>query len=60
MDLYRQYADADDFPDARPLLARLGVSLHDGQVTIDPTAELSDIRDAIIYDAKIHQDTEPH
>jgi hypothetical protein len=60
LDLYRQYADADDFPDARPLLARLGVSLRDGQIAIDPTAELSDIRDAITYDAMTHHDTEPH
>ncbi len=55
IDLYRQYADADDFPDARPLLAQLGVSLRDGQVALDPSAELSDIRDAITY-----QDPEPH
>ncbi len=51
VDLYRQYADADDFPDARPLLTRLGVSVRDGQVALDPAAELSDIRDAIIYEA---------
>jgi hypothetical protein len=55
VDLYQQYADADDFPDARPLLLLLGVSVRDGQVALDPAAELSDIRDAIIYKA-----TEPH
>ena len=55
MDLYRQYADADDFPDARPLLARLGVILRDGQVALDSSAELSYIRDAITY-----QGTAPH
>jgi len=55
LNLYRQYADADGFPDARPLLARLGVSLRDGQVALDATAELSDIRNAITY-----PDTESH
>jgi len=60
VDLYRQYADADDFPDARPLLAQLGVSLRDGKVALDPGAELSDIRDAIIYDVVAYQDPEPH
>ncbi len=60
LDLYRRYADANDFPDARPLLARLGVSLRDGQVALDPTAELSDVRDAITYDAMIYPDTESH
>jgi len=60
LDLYRQYADADGFPDARPLLARLGVSLRDGQVEIDPTAELSDIRHAITYYSMTYQDTETH
>lgn len=49
VDLYHQYADADDFPDARPLLARLGVAVRNGQLTLDPDAELSDIREAITY-----------
>lgn len=60
LDLYRQYADADGFPDARPLLERLGVSLRDGQVELDPSAELSGIRDAITYDVMTYQDTEAH
>ncbi len=51
VDLYRRYANADGFPDARPLLARLGVSVQDGQVAIDPTAELAGIRDAITAQA---------
>jgi hypothetical protein len=55
LDLYRRYADADGFPDARPLLARLGVFLRDGQVALDSSAELSEIRDAITY-----EDTGPH
>jgi hypothetical protein len=55
LDLYRKYADADDFPDARPMLTRLGVSVRDGEVVLDSSAELSAIRDAITY-----QDTGPH
>jgi hypothetical protein len=52
MDLYRQYADAGGFPDARPLLARLGVSMQGEQVALQPDAELADVRDAITYQAK--------
>jgi hypothetical protein len=55
LDLYRKYADADDFPDAQPILTRLGVSVRDGQVVLDSSAELSDIRDAIT-----DQDTGSH
>ena len=55
LDLYRQYADADGFPDARPVLARLGLSMRDGQVAMDPGAELAEVRDAITYQA-----TQPH
>lgn len=55
LDLYREYANADDFPDARPLLTRLGVSVRDGRVTFDDTAELSGIRKAIT-----NQAPEPH
>jgi len=47
LQLYRQYANADLFPDARPILVRLGVSVRDGQVVIDESAELSTVRDAI-------------
>jgi hypothetical protein len=51
MALYRQHADADDFPDARPLLARLGLSMRDGQVALRPDAELAEVRDAIMRQA---------
>lgn len=54
MVLYRKYADADDFPDARPVLKRLGVVMHDGAVSLDD-AELAAVRDAIIRQA-----AEPH
>lgn len=47
LDLYHQYANADDFPDARPLLGRLGVSVRDGAVALQDGAELSSIRIAI-------------
>ena len=47
LDLYRRYADAGEFPDARPLLQQLGVSVRDGQVALDDTAALSSIRMAI-------------
>jgi hypothetical protein len=47
VDLYRQYANADHFPDARPILTRLGVSVRDGRVVMDKSAELSTIRIAI-------------
>jgi len=46
-DLYQQYADAKSFPDARPLLARLGIAVRDGTVDFDSTAELASVRDAI-------------
>jgi hypothetical protein len=55
MDLYRQYADADGFPDARPLLARLGIGMQDGHLALQPDAELAYVRDAITRQA-----TEPH
>jgi hypothetical protein len=47
MDLYRKYADADDFPDARPTLERLGISSRNGQVVLDDSAVLSGVRIAI-------------
>ena len=47
MDLYHRYADAEGFPDARPLLARLGVAERRGRVTLDDNAELAAIRAAI-------------
>ena len=47
MDLYRHYADAADFPDARPLLGQLGVEVRDGQFLLNDDAELALIREAI-------------
>ncbi len=47
MNLYRQYADTDDFPDTRPLLTRLGITERDGKVWFDDDAELASIRQAI-------------
>lgn len=55
LDLYRQYANSDGFPDARPLLALLGVSVRDGRVALDDSAELSSIRNTITEQAP-----EPH
>lgn len=46
-DLYRRYADAEEFPDARPLLEKLGVTVRNGQVALDDTAALASIRTAI-------------
>ena len=47
MALYRKYADADDFPDARPVLKRLGVMRRGAGVLLDDDAELAAIRAAI-------------
>lgn len=47
MPLYRRYADTAGFPDARPLLARLGVALADGEVSLRRSSELQPIRVAI-------------
>jgi hypothetical protein len=44
LDLYRRYANADEFPDARPLLEQLGVSMPAGRVALDDAAALSGIR----------------
>jgi len=54
MQLYRQYADADDFPDPEPVLARLGVEHRRGRVWLDDTAELATIRAAILHAATPH------
>jgi len=48
MNLYRQYADAADFPDARPLLGQLGIKVRDGQIRFDNDAGLAAIRRAIM------------
>ncbi|MDX1508363.1 MAG: hypothetical protein R3358_08790 [Woeseiaceae bacterium] len=47
MPLYRRYANSDGFPDARPLLARLGVDVSGRRVRFDDAAELADIRKAL-------------
>lgn len=47
VDLYRQYADSNAFPDARPVLSGLGISSRNGEVELDSSTELSDIRKAI-------------
>ncbi len=45
--LYRRYADAAGFPDARPLFERLGLSVSNDKVRLRRHAELADIRLAI-------------
>lgn len=47
MPLYLAHADRSGFPDVLPLLARLGVRVEDGRVTLDEEAELAAIRRAI-------------
>ena len=47
MPLYRRYADATGFPDARPMLARLGVVTRGDSVSFDNAAELAGLRQAI-------------
>lgn len=47
MPLYRRYANTDGFPDARPLLKRLGVDVSGRRVRFDDDAELADIRKAL-------------
>jgi hypothetical protein len=54
MQLYRRYADADDFPDSQPLLVQLGVEQRGGQVWLDNTAELATIREAILNESTTH------
>jgi hypothetical protein len=46
-DLYRQYADTAGFPDVRPLLRRLGVTVRNGEVQLENDAELAEIRAAL-------------
>jgi len=48
MNLYRHYADAADFPDARPLLGQLGIEVRDGQIRFHNDAGLAAIREAIM------------
>ena len=54
MPLYRQYADAAAFPDAQPVLARLGVLYEAGQVRLDDSAELAALRAGITRAAMPH------
>jgi M61 glycyl aminopeptidase len=47
MPLYRRYADTAGFPDARPLLERLGVAIANGELELRRGGELQPIRVAI-------------
>lgn len=47
MPLYWRYADTAGFPDIRETFARLGLSIANGKVRMERSAELSGIRDAI-------------
>ena len=47
MTLYRRYADTGGFPDVRPLIERLGLSVSNGKVRLRRHAELAGIRLAI-------------
>jgi len=47
MNLYRQYADTAGFPDVRPLLGRLGITVERGEVHLSGEAELVEIRAAL-------------
>ncbi len=48
MPLYSQYANEDGFPDFSPVLGDLGITVqNDGTVTLDNSASLVHIRDAI-------------
>lgn len=47
VDLYRQHADARTFPDARPLLTKLGVIVEAEQVRLEDEAEFAAIRATI-------------
>jgi len=48
MPLYKRYADTAGFPDTSHVLARLGVSISDGKVSLKRHAELAGIRNAIV------------
>jgi hypothetical protein len=45
--LYKRYADTAGFPDTSDVLARLGVSISGGKVSLKRNAELRTIRDSI-------------
>jgi hypothetical protein len=47
MQLYRRYADTAGFPDMRPLIERLGLSVSNDRVRLKRNAELVSIRTAI-------------
>ena len=55
MDLYRRYADSPGFPDVRPLLRRLGVTVRRGQVRLEDDAELAEIRAALTARRYTHE-----
>jgi hypothetical protein len=48
MPLYRRYADTAGFPDTTGLFERLGLSVHDGVVSVRRKAELEAVREAIV------------
>lgn len=52
--LYREYAEADAFPDTRPLMRELGVISENSLVQLDESAPLAVIRDAITRVATTH------
>ncbi|MDH4126387.1 MAG: hypothetical protein OEV69_12205 [Gammaproteobacteria bacterium] len=54
MPLYRQHADARTFPDARPLLMKLGIIVEDDQVRLDDAAEFAAIRTVITRGVTLH------
>lgn len=48
MPLYRQYADAEGFPDYAPLFAELGLSVNRGRVVLGRELARAALRDAIL------------
>ena len=51
MDLYRRYADTPGFPDARPLLGKLGVTDSRDRVRLSDDAEFAAIRRSLMQRA---------
>lgn len=45
--LYKRYAETAGFPDTSDVMARLGVSVEDGEIRLKRNAELKEIRDSI-------------
>jgi len=48
MPLYRRYANTSGFPDVRPLLSRLGVTVEDGEVQLQARSEMAAVRSSIM------------